>query len=867
MADLKLALLLELKDQATKKFGSLKSTLGDIGKTALGVFSGQALLGGVTKLADGIGDMVQESLKIPDISRRFENLSGSVGETSQEMLTSLRGAVQGTATDMDLMLQGTRLMSMGLAESSTEAAQLAKVAYELGDPTQTLSANFENLALMLANQSIPRLDTFGISGAKVRERMAELTEGTGGLNREQAFMAAFMEQSAVSMEKVGPKAMDLSTQMEQMKSQMTNVKHAIGGALVPVLGTLMSTIGPVVVQFLQGLIPAAQQAGVWLKDNLPAAIATASTFFSTTLQPILTTVAGFIGETLVPGIGELVTWLGENIPKAIATAKQFWEEKLKPALETVWNFIDKNVLPIFKDLVSKGFDLVKDALETGARIWKEDLEPALRDVWSFISVNVVPIFQSLGNSLGTVKDALEGVWGKITGFGDALSNLADKIPAWILGRSPSPLETSLRGIGDALRELSGSAIPEFAGSMGTLSQLFSSFAGLFGVLSKEVPVQKVSVKALLDSLSDILHETGAWINAHGVPFAETIAWFDRDLRPILEKWQASLQPLTSLFSILGSVLAVQAAEVKEAKRSLTQVLSDLYDFTREAAYWLEARMGSSAAMFGFTPLEVMIEQFHTVLRPLLEKWAESLEPLKDIAALASTLVKASADFANMDILFTYTLIPALTRISAGLMAFKRHLGTQGLADLRGLFQDVTKTLEAMLELVDFQVSDVVDADALYRSALDVGVSIGDGLVDGIRSMIYAAGAAGSDLANSAISGAELQLEVASESKAFRRLGVWAVEGFVGPFRAFLRGPDWGRIMRLMNPIGLGGATLSTAMIGGTTLGPTRIGGSTLAAGPSIVINIENLNGTDRDAATKLSRNVMRVIQGRTISVG
>ena len=152
---LKLELLLQLKDQATKKLPGIGKALGGLGKIAGGLAIGAA--GGVMAVGAAIGKLAMDAAEIPNIRRRFENLSESIGETADTMLTDLRAAVQGTASDTDLMLQSSRLMSMGLADTSEQAAHLAKIAYELGDPTQDLSTNFENLALMLANQSIPRL--------------------------------------------------------------------------------------------------------------------------------------------------------------------------------------------------------------------------------------------------------------------------------------------------------------------------------------------------------------------------------------------------------------------------------------------------------------------------------------------------------------------------------------------------------------------------------------------------------------------------------------------------------------------------------------------------------------------------------------
>ena len=141
--------------------------------------------------------------------------------------------------DADLMYSSSKLMSMGLAGSNEEAARLLEISTQLGsamgvDATQAA----EDFALMLANQSIPRLDTFGISSGIVRQRIEEMMAADQNLTREQAFLNATLEQAEITLGKVGEQGVGAAADMDRMKANIDNLKTAIGERFLPVLAVI-----------------------------------------------------------------------------------------------------------------------------------------------------------------------------------------------------------------------------------------------------------------------------------------------------------------------------------------------------------------------------------------------------------------------------------------------------------------------------------------------------------------------------------------------------------------------------------------------------------------------------------------------------
>ncbi|MCP4933511.1 MAG: hypothetical protein GY927_04740, partial [bacterium] len=162
------------------------------------------VLGTVAAGFKAVYDIAKEGAAIERTSETFDALSASINGTADSLLGKLQTATGGAVSNLELMSSANRFMAMGLADTEDSAAKLAQTAVTLGQAMgDEAGPSMENFALLLANQSIPRLDSFGISSGVVRERIAELTAGVDGLDKETAFMTAVMEQADATMGKIG----------------------------------------------------------------------------------------------------------------------------------------------------------------------------------------------------------------------------------------------------------------------------------------------------------------------------------------------------------------------------------------------------------------------------------------------------------------------------------------------------------------------------------------------------------------------------------------------------------------------------------------------------------------------------------------
>lgn len=176
------------------------------------------------------------------VSAAFEALQGSP-EIAAESLDVLRAATSGVVADMDLMSASNRLQSMGLADNSEQMAELIGMAQQLGgvmSPGATTAQNIDNFTLLLANQSVRRLDSFGISADAVRTRIDELKEA--GYGAEDAFTMATLEQGRIALANLGDAATVGATNVDRLTTRWQNFVNVAASGAADVLNAAAGSV-------------------------------------------------------------------------------------------------------------------------------------------------------------------------------------------------------------------------------------------------------------------------------------------------------------------------------------------------------------------------------------------------------------------------------------------------------------------------------------------------------------------------------------------------------------------------------------------------------------------------------------------------
>lgn len=224
-----------------------------------------------------------------------------------------------------------------------------------------------------------------------------------------------------------------------------------------------------VVAFMEPII---QNVIAWFQENIPLALAAVAEFWEAKLKPAFTAIAAFITEKLVPAIQTLIAWFKENLLPIIKSVADFVMTVLRLEFEILAGIFRNIVVPAIKAVV---------------QFLEEHFLPGFMLVWQFIKEKLGPIFMWLvDNVFESMKIGLRGVKTLVDGFRKALDLVTGalkdiKLPDWLIGKSPTPLEIGLRGITGAMSQLNRTELPRLEARLGRLQmQPLAAMGGVGG---------------------------------------------------------------------------------------------------------------------------------------------------------------------------------------------------------------------------------------------------------------------------------------------------------------------------------------------------------------------------------------------------
>lgn len=237
--------------QATLSFGKAAQDTANqvnrVGRAAADVSKGQQGIAGLASelksaaAAFGLMAVAREAFNASQLAadairaeRALVAFSGSARDAARN-LEAVQRATGYAISGMEASRQAAGLLGTGMVQSTADLERFVRVATTLGAAFAGLSAPeaIQELKLTFLNQSIERLDSFGISSGKVRDRIKELQAANKDLNREQAFFIASMEQAEVSMQKLGAAGFDASSGLAEAQAAAVDLRVELGRNLLP----------------------------------------------------------------------------------------------------------------------------------------------------------------------------------------------------------------------------------------------------------------------------------------------------------------------------------------------------------------------------------------------------------------------------------------------------------------------------------------------------------------------------------------------------------------------------------------------------------------------------------------------------------
>ena len=214
-----------------KSFGDQTKTsmLETYAKVQLAQQAFDAIYGSMKK----VYAFAREGADLEYLSSKFDNLTESIGTTTDALMKDLRKATDGTVSDMELMASATDFMALGLANSHDEVVRLTSVAGQLG-------MNMNQLVLTLTNQTTMRFDALGVSVDGFDEKVAALKKT--GMSANDAFNEAFLQQAEEQIKTVGSVTDESIGSFMRFESSIGNLAAKMQTVATPATEDLISVL-------------------------------------------------------------------------------------------------------------------------------------------------------------------------------------------------------------------------------------------------------------------------------------------------------------------------------------------------------------------------------------------------------------------------------------------------------------------------------------------------------------------------------------------------------------------------------------------------------------------------------------------------
>jgi hypothetical protein len=270
-----LAGLHKTKTETESAGTSLSSLAGEAAKMSAGLTAA----GLAVKQVFEFGEMGAQVLQV---EQSFQALLQTVGG-APNTLDQMRAAVQGTASDMQLMSSASTFLAgttgelgSAFADALPELAGVARAAAILNPTLGGAGEAFNRLALGIKKAEPELLDEVGIL-LNLNQVYAEFAPTVGKTadqltktEKSMAMLNAVLEQGGTLMEQAGNAANDTATKIDQMQAATENAGNAIKATLAPAIASAASSI--------TYLLTSTQQINDALNEHAGAVANTSSTY-------------------------------------------------------------------------------------------------------------------------------------------------------------------------------------------------------------------------------------------------------------------------------------------------------------------------------------------------------------------------------------------------------------------------------------------------------------------------------------------------------------------------------------------------------------------------------------------------------------
>lgn len=458
-----LEIVIKGTDQASSVIGGVGSVLGKVG----GFVGGTVMAGlkvaaagaaaGIGGLAAGLGVAIGEAMEaqegIAQLNAVLASTKGVAGITAEEALDLADSLSQVTRFSDDAVLGAENMLltftSIGEDVFPSALETVLNMSQALGQDLQG-SAVQVGKALQDPILGVTALRRVGVNFNETQQEMIKAMVESGDVMGAQKFILQELQTEFGGSARAAGET--FGGQIDILKNKLLNIAEGVGMELLPTLSKLMDTFGPMITEMAQKLADFVssdafkkwlEDAVKWLRDELPPALRKTGEFFKTVLLPAIVEAGKWMGTVLVPALRDIWNWMSTNLPPAL--------ERIGPLFRDVGNFVSQYVLPAISSLARFIGPILGPLMTAFIKGWEIQIgifKLALTPI-----KNVVEAFGFLVEKIGKVKDMLAGL----------------ELPDWLTPGSPTPLELGVRGINEAMSELSMGGLGKFNGGLNVMA--------------------------------------------------------------------------------------------------------------------------------------------------------------------------------------------------------------------------------------------------------------------------------------------------------------------------------------------------------------------------------------------------------------
>lgn len=178
-------------------------------------------------------EFVKLGANVEAAAHRLEAFAGGANEAAR-MLKALQIGTDFTIDRMTAMAQASTMLEIGMVRNTREMELAGAIVAKLGRQTMSTEARMQRLTLLLANQSVKRLDDFGLSVERVRERQQALEKQ--GLSTEAAFRGAVFAEAEQKLALLGDTSELTAVSIQKVTAAWNTLKQTFAEAIAVSVG-------------------------------------------------------------------------------------------------------------------------------------------------------------------------------------------------------------------------------------------------------------------------------------------------------------------------------------------------------------------------------------------------------------------------------------------------------------------------------------------------------------------------------------------------------------------------------------------------------------------------------------------------------